>query len=86
MTVIPASFLKVCNFQSSKVSSFRLTLTAAIEVRSRDVKAWVNRSVALQHLGTVEEALDSIERALAIEPTDQDAQDIRAQLMEVRIE
>ena len=51
MTAIPASFLKVCNFQLSKVSSFRLTLTAAIEVRSRDVKACVNRSVALQHLG-----------------------------------
>ena len=28
MTAIPPSFLKVCNFQLSKVSSFRLTLTA----------------------------------------------------------
>ena len=27
MTAVPASFLKVCDFQLSKVSSFRLTLT-----------------------------------------------------------
>ena len=53
---------------------------AAIEIQPRNVKAWVHRSRALQHLGDATEALDSIERALAIEPRNQDAQEIRAEL------
>ena len=53
----------------------------AIEIRQRNAKAWVHRSRALQRLGKAEEALGSIERALSIEPTDQAAQTIRAQLM-----
>ena len=53
----------------------------AIEIQHRNAKAWVHRSRALQRLGKAEQALGSIERALAIEPTDQGAQKIRAQLM-----
>ena len=53
----------------------------AIEIQQRNAKAWVHRSRALQRLGKAEQALGSIERALAIEPTDQGAQKIRAQLM-----
>ena len=53
----------------------------AIAIQQRNAKAWVHRSRAFQHMGKAEQALGSIERALAIEPTDQDAQKIRAQLM-----
>ena len=55
---------------------------AALEIQPRNANAWVHRSRALQHLGDVTAALDSIERALAIEPSDQAAREIRAQLTE----
>ena len=55
---------------------------AALEIQPRNASAWVHRSRALQHLGDAPGALDSIERALAIEPSDEAAQEIRAQLTE----
>ena len=54
---------------------------AAIELYSRDASAWINTSRALYGLGRVDEALTSIERALIIEPRNQDAQEIRAQIV-----
>ena len=59
---------------------------SAIDVRASNVDAWVNRARALQHLGTGEEARDSIERALAIDPSHRNAQEIRAELMRPRSE
>ena len=53
---------------------------AAIEVQPRDVNAWVNRSRALRDLGKAKQAIESLEQALAIDPTDQAAQELRAQL------
>ena len=44
---------------------------SAIDVRASNVDAWVNRARALQHLGKGEEARDSIEKALAIDPSHQ---------------
>ena len=55
---------------------------AALEIQPRNASAWVHRSRALQHLGDAPGALDSIERALAIEPSDQAVWEIRAQLTE----
>ena len=59
---------------------------SAIDVRASNVDAWVNRARALQHLGKGEEARDSIERALAIDPSHRNAQEIRAELMRPRSE
>ena len=59
---------------------------SAIDVRASNVDAWVNRARALQHLGKGEEARDSIEKALAIDPSHQSAQQIRAELMRPRSE
>ena len=53
----------------------------AIEIQPRNASAWVNRSRALRYLGKAEQALDSIERALAIDPLQHNAQEIRADLM-----
>ena len=53
----------------------------AIAVRPRNVDAWVNRARALQYLGRPEDALDSIERALVIDPSHHTAREIRAQLV-----
>ena len=54
---------------------------AAIEIQPRNASAWVSRSRALRYLGKAEQALDSIERALAIDPLQHNAQEIRADLM-----
>ena len=53
----------------------------AIDIGAGNAKAWVNRSRALHHLDKGEQALQSIERALGIEPSDQGAREIRDQLM-----
>ena len=49
-------------------------------MQPRSAKAWLSRSRALQGLGNVAEALDSIGRALAIKPSDQAAQEIRGSI------
>ena len=54
----------------------------AIEVQPRNASAWVLRSRALRQLGRAAEALDSIEQALAIDPYERAAREIRAQLTE----
>ena len=54
----------------------------AIGVHPHNASAWVHRSRALRHLGRVAEALDSIEQALAIDPSVSVAREIRAQLTE----
>ena len=53
---------------------------AAIAVQPRNAKAWVNKSRAHRDMGEARQALKSIERALGIDPTDQDAKGIWAQL------
>ena len=52
----------------------------AIGVQPRDARAWVHRSLALRHLGRGTQALESIERALHIDPTNLDAQELQLNL------
>ena len=58
-----------------------LLANTAIETQPRNAKAWVHRSRALQYLGEADQALGSIKRALAIDPTDQDAREMQAQII-----
>lgn len=52
----------------------------AIEVQPRNASAWIHRSRALRHLGRDAHALESIDRALLIDPTNHDAQQLRLHL------
>lgn len=52
----------------------------AIELQSRNASAWIHRSQALRNLGRNTQALESIDRALLIEPTNQEARQLRSQL------
>ena len=56
---------------------------SAIEVATSNAKAWVLKSRALHHLSEADQALGSIKRALAIDPTDQDAREMQAQLIKL---
>ena len=76
-----ADFAKLRLDQQRYEEALQLSDTA-VEVQSRNPKAWINRSIALLRLGKVEQALASIEQALAIEPANRDAQEIRSQLPE----
>ena len=73
-------FAKLRLDQQRYEDALRLS-NAAIDVYPRDASAWINRTRALRHLGRPEEALHSIERALALDSRNQEAKDIRSQVM-----
>ncbi len=54
-------------------------LRIATEVDPRNVDAWISQGLALHHLGRTEQALYSIDRALALHPNQ--AQEARAQVV-----
>ena len=53
---------------------------AAIEAAPRNAEAWTTQGRALLHLGRTEQALRSLDRALAIDPNQRQAREARAQL------
>ena len=53
----------------------------ATDIEPYSAKAWTNRGIALSHLGRGEEALESLDRALALDVHQQQAQDARARIL-----
>ncbi|MDE0024473.1 MAG: tetratricopeptide repeat protein [Spirochaetaceae bacterium] len=74
-------FAELRLFQQRYEGALRLA-DSAIEVQPRNASAWIHRGRALRHLGRDAQALDSIDRALAIEPSDMAAQEVRAEISE----
>ena len=56
-------------------------LQTASEIDPVNVDVWINRGLALHHLGRTDAALQSLERALALDPNLQRAHDVRTQVL-----
>ena len=56
-------------------------LQTASEIDPANVDLWINRGLALHHLGRSDEALQSLERALALDPHRHQAEDARARVL-----
>ena len=57
-------------------------LQTATDIDPRNVDAWIRRGLALHHLARTEEALQSLDRALALDADRQQAQEARAQVLQ----
>ena len=53
----------------------------ATDLEPYSAKAWTNRGIALSHLGRGDEALESLDRALRLDPGQQRARDARDQIL-----
>ena len=53
----------------------------AIKLDPGNAEGWTYQGIALHHLGRPKEALESLDRALVIDPNKQEAQDARAQVL-----
>ena len=58
-----------------------LARTAA-DLEPGHATAWTNRGIALSHLGRRDEALESLDRALTLDPYQQQARDARARILQ----
>ncbi len=56
-------------------------LQTATEINPANVDVWINHGLALHHLGRSDEALQSLDRALALDPNLHRAHDVRAQVL-----
>ena len=56
-------------------------LHTASEIDPANTDVWIDRGLALHHLGRTDEALQSLDRALALDPNQQQAHDLRAQVL-----
>ena len=56
-------------------------LQSASDINPGNVDVWINRGLALHHLGRTDEALQSLDKALTLDPNRQQAQEARAQVL-----
>ena len=67
--------------QQRHEDALELALTAT-DHEPHNATAWTNRGVALSRLGRVEEALESLDRALSLDPHQQRARDVRDRILQ----